>query len=158
MNKAIWIFTALFAVQPAFGWELSSTDTKKTWTYSAYQADKSGGVEMQFYCDNDYPGDIQMLVFTDMDARPGDSDFPDVAVKVVAGDTSMTGLSGYYDEVDGERTLVVDTKEEPRVRDFISAAQGAIQPLQVEFDGRSHRFAANDAGEVLGDFMAGCDR
>ncbi|WEK06179.1 MAG: hypothetical protein P0Y65_08000 [Candidatus Devosia phytovorans] len=158
MNKTIWIIAALVVVQPAFGWELSSSDTKKTWSYSAYQADKSGGVELQFYCDNDFPEDIQMLVFTDQDARPGDSDFPSVSVKVVADNTSMTGLSGYYDEVDGERTLVVDTQEEVLLRDFITAASTAERPLQVEFDGLSHRFAVDGIADVLGDFVDGCDR
>lgn len=158
MTRTILAIAALLAVQPVFGWELSSSDTKKTWTYSAYQADKSGGVELQFYCDSDYPDDITMLVFTDQDARPGDSEFPSISVDAVADDLKLTDLSGYYDEVDGERTLVVDSPEDERVRDFLTAAQAAKRPLQVEFDTYSYRFGVDGISGALGDFIKGCER
>ena len=158
MKRTIWLIAALSITQPALAWEMNSSDTKKAWSYAAFQADKSGGVELQFYCDETYPKDIQMLVFTDLDARDGDSDFPSVTVQAVVDGETFADLSGYYDAVDGERTVVVDTLEEERVRDILTAARAAKQPLMVEYDGRSHRFAVDGIEAVLGDFVDGCER
>ena len=124
----------------------------------AFQSDEPGSIELQFYCDDSYPNDIQMLVFTNMDSDVTDDDHPSVAVKAVVDGETFDDLGGYYDAVDGERTLVIDTVEENRVRDVIAAARSAKQPLQVYYDGHSHRFAVDDIAETLGDFVEGCDR
>lgn len=158
MKRMIWLIAALSITPPAVAWEMNSTDTKKAWSYAAFQADKSGDIELQFYCDESYPDEIQMLVFTDLDAEDGDSDFPSVAVQAVVDGETFADLSGYYDAVDGERTVVIDTLEEDRVRTIITAARNAKQPLMLEYDGRSHRFGVDDISSVLGDFVDGCER
>lgn len=104
-------------------WELNSHDTKKTWEYVAYQSD--GIDELQFYCDNLDPDDIQMLVVTSLDAEAGDDEFADVSVNALIDGVRFDDLSGYYDEVEGERTVVLETREEARVRDILDAAQAA---------------------------------
>ena len=158
MKRASCFLAAFLVTTPVVAWELDGTESKKTWSYVAFQSDKSGAIELQFYCDESYPDDIQMLVFTNTDSDATDDDHPSVAVKVGVDDETFDDLSGYYDAVDGERTLVLDTVEEKRVRDVIAAARGAKQPLQVYYDGQSHRFAVEDIAQTLGDFVEGCDR
>ncbi|HEY8577141.1 MAG TPA: hypothetical protein VIL88_12455 [Devosia sp.] len=143
---------------PAAAWDINSSESKKAWSYAAFQSDKSGAVELQFFCDESYPEDIQMLVFTDLEADGSEEDFPSVPVTATVGDETFEDLSGYYDEVDGERTVVIDTLEEDRVRDIIGAARDASQPLQVSYDGRSHRFGIDNIAEVLDQFTDGCER
>lgn len=158
MKRMIWLAAALLATTPALAWDLNSEDTKKSWSYVAFQADKLDAVELQFYCDNEYPGDIQMLVFTDQDARKGDEDFPDVTVTAVVDDDVFADLIGYYDDVDGERTVVIDSPEEARLREFIATARDAKQPIHISYDGRSHRFATDNIVPVLDSFVEGCSR
>ena len=158
MKLASCFLAAFLVTTPVMAWELDGTETKKTWSYVAFQADKAGSIELQFYCDESYPDDIQMLVFTNMDSDATDDDHPSVAVKAIVDDETFDNLSGYYDAVDGERTLVIDTVEEDRVRDVIAAARNAKKPLQVYYDGHSNRFAVDDIAETLGDFIEGCDR
>lgn len=156
MKRTMLILAVLVAPQPALAWDLSSEATKKTWSYAAFQEDKGGSVELQFYCEEVYPDEIQMLVFTDLDAEEGDEDFPTVSVGAVIDGQAFDDLVGYYDNVDGERAVVVDTLEEDRVREVIARAREAEQPLQISYDGRRHRFAAEGADDVLGRFVDGC--
>lgn len=158
MKQVVCLLGALLVSSPVLAWEIDTTDTKKTWSYAAFQAEKSGGAELQFYCDETYPEDIQLLVFTDHDAEPGDADFPSVSVDVVVDGTEFGSLSGYYDAVDDERTLVLDTLEEERVRDILTAARVAEQPIAISFDGSSLRFGVGEITPVLGEFIAGCER
>lgn len=158
MKRTIWFLAVLLGTHPAAAWEIKHTETKKTWSYVAYQADKSNAVELQFFCDETQPEEMQLLVFTDQDAQTGDDQFPDVAVSFVVDGTTFDALSGYYDNVDGERTVVIDTLEEDRVRDVLDAASKATQPLQVKYEGRGHSFAVDDVAQVLGSFIAGCAR
>lgn len=158
MKRAFSLFAALVATTSVAAWEIDSSDTKKSWSYAAFQSDKAGGVELQFYCDDSFPDDIQMLVFTNLDATPDDQDYPSVAVDMLIDGQSFADLSGYYDDVDGERTIVVDTTEEDRVRDILDVARAARQPLQVRYENRSHRFAVDSIDDTLGAFIDGCHR
>ena len=158
MKQAVWLLATLVAATPAAAWDLSSSDTKKSWSYAAFQQDKAGAAELQFYCDDSDPEDIQMLVFTDLDAQDGDADFPSVSVDAIVDSVTFADLAGYYDEVDGERTVVIDTSEEQRILEVIDAARQARAPLQIAYDGRSHRFGVDGISEVLSGFSEGCRR
>ncbi len=158
MNRLMWVCAAALAASPVAAWELDSSDAKKAWSYTAFQADKTGGVELQFFCDHNYPNDIQMLLFTAVDAQEGDKERPGVAVSVVVNGTSFDDLNGYCDAVEGERTVVVDTLEESRLRQVLATARGATQPLQILYDGRSQRFGIDGIVETLDRFVGGCER
>jgi len=123
MYRTVIFLPLLLASAALTVWELNSHDTKKTWEYVAYQSD--GIDELQFYCDNLDPDDIQMLVVTSLDAEAGDDEFADVSVNALIDGVRFDDLSGYYDEVEGERTVVLETREEARVRDILDAAQAA---------------------------------
>jgi hypothetical protein len=123
MYRTVIFLPLLLASAALTVWELNSHDTKKTWEYVAYQSD--GIDELQFYCDNVDPDDIQMLVVTSLDAEAGDDEFADVSVNALIDGVRFDDLSGYYDEVEGERTVVLETREEARVRDILDAAQAA---------------------------------
>ena len=97
-----------------------------------------------------------MLVVTSLDAEAGDDEFPDVSVNALIDGVRFDDLSGYYDEVEGERTVVLETREEARVRDILDAAQAASQPIQISYDVHSHRFSVTDIG--LDGFVEGCER
>jgi len=60
--------------------------------------------------------------------------------------------------VEGERTVVVDTLEESRLRQVLATARGATQPLQILYDGRSQRFGIDGIVETLDRFVGGCER
>lgn len=123
MYRTVIFLPLLLASAAVTVWELNSHDTKKTWEYVAYQSD--GIDELQFYCDNVDPDDIQILVVTSLDAEAGDDEFADVSVNALIDGVRFDDLSGYYDEVEGERTVVLETREEARVRDILDAAQAA---------------------------------
>ncbi|UXN75876.1 hypothetical protein N8D56_27120 (plasmid) [Devosia sp. A8/3-2] len=158
MHRLMWVYAAVLATSPVAARELDSSDTKKARSYTAFQTDKTGGVELQFFCDHNYPGDIQMLVFTDVDAEEGDKERPSSAVSIVVNGTSFDDLNGYYDAVEGERIVVVDTLEESRLRQVLATARGATQPLQILYDGRSQRFGIDGIVETLDSFVGGCER
>lgn len=157
MKYAIGLCAVLLVAQPALAWEINSDVTKKSWSHAAFQADKDGGVELQFYCDNEYPDDIQMLVFTDVDADGSEKDFPSVAVKTTIDDQSFDELAGYYDSVDDERVVVIDTIEDERVRDVVAAARNAKHPIVIDFEGRTVRFGTDDITPTLASFTEGCN-
>lgn len=158
MKRGPGVFAVLLAVMPVAAWELNSSDTKKSWSYAAFQTDKSDAVELQFYCDNAYPEDIQMLVFTDIESDGTEEGYPRIEVTVTVDGKAFADLDGYYDDVEGERTVVIDTLEEDRVRDVLAAAQQASNPVVVSFGDRVHRFAIADIATVLGNFLTGCER
>lgn len=157
--KRFAILLPLLVATPAMAdWDLTAKSTKKTWSYAAFDSDKSGSLELQFYCDYKYPGEIQLLVFTGDDWTGTPDEQKPVEINVTIDGKVFPVLSGYDDEVDAERVVYADTLDDKALFDVIEAAKVAKRTIVVSYEEVTHRFPVVNLEPVLTDLMAGCDR
>ena len=155
--KPLFLLPVLLLMSPTYAaWEVDGNTSKKSWFYAAYQDDKNGTVELQFYCDYKYPGDVSLLVFTGEDFDPRGANAGAVDVYASIDGTDFDPLQGYNDSIDGERIVVVDSSEDDALFGVVRAVRSASQPIVVHYAGGSHRFGAEGAERAVGTLVDGC--
>lgn len=155
--KHLAFLLPLVAATPAFAdWQLRPESTKKTWSFAAFESDKTGSLELQFFCDHEYPGEVQMLVFTGADWTAEPDAQTAVEMIVTIDGTAFPPLSGFDDDVDAERVVYADTLDDKALFDVIDAAKAASRSIVVDFEDTTYRFGVAKIEPMLTEFMAGC--
>lgn len=158
MKHLAFLLPLLVATPAMAAWELKTEGTKKTWSYAAYDGDKSGSLELQFFCDYQYPGEVQLLVFTNVDWTKDTDEQTPVEIIVNVDGQAFDPLAGFDDEVDDERVVYADTLDDEALHDVIEAARSATRSIEVTYEDVTHRFGVSNLGSALGELLEGCNR
>lgn len=158
MKHLAFLLPLLVATPAMAAWELKTEGTKKTWSYAAFDGDKSGSLELQFFCDYQYPGEVQLLVFTNEDWTKDTDEQTPVEITVNVDGKTFDPLAGFDDEVDDERVVYADTLDDEALYDVIEAAKAATRSVEVTYEDVTHRFGVANLGTALGELLEGCNR
>lgn len=157
MKRLAFLLPLLVATPALADWDITTESTKKTWSYAAFDSDKTGSIELQFYCDHEYPGEVQLLVFTGDDWTGGPDEQNPVDMTVNVDGKEFAGLAGHDDEVNAERVVYADTLDDKALFDVIEAAKVAERSIVVSYEQATHRFPVVNLQPVLAEFMTGCN-
>jgi hypothetical protein len=158
MKRLAFLLPLLITTPAMADWDITRESTKKTWSVAAFDSDKSGSLELQFYCDYQYPGEVQMLVFTGDDWTGGPDEQNPVEISVTIDGKAFDPLNGYDDEVDEERVVYGDTLDDKALFDVIEAAKVAKQSIVVKYEAVTHRFPVVNLEPTLTELLSDCNR
>lgn len=122
---------------------------------AAYVPDVTNSYELEFFCDDEYPDDIALSVFTPVPYTKTKD--PLVELTVAVGERSNGPLDAEYMDFDGSLGLQVWEYDYPIIRRIVREAMVGNGVIQVDYADTQVTFPLDGAQSVLRDFLAFCD-
>lgn len=157
MRRLLPIVALSLLANPALaGWQFTDVSDDEIVAFKGWVLDTGGVVEMQYYCDDWFPGGIDLTIYTGEVHEP-DSSYADEGVMSVSTDGEFAvEITAFFDHHDGELLIYTSNFEVENMGDVMLAMAYAEDIIEISYYGRDYVFSAGNAWAVLGQMADDC--
>jgi hypothetical protein len=147
---------ALLATPALAEWQMVEVSDPEIEAYKAYVVDHTGAIELQFYCDSEFPGLLDMTVYTAEDFEPKTSYAPEGDLAVLIDGEVVNTVTAFYDDHDGELLIFTSDFDIEGVDQIAMAMAKAGNEIGLTYFDRSYAFPAEAAKGIIKSFLNTC--
>ena len=159
MWKLLLVLVMALLAGPALAeWKMVDVSEDGVAVYKAYVLDHTGAVELQFYCDQEFPGIFDLTVYTGEDFQPKSNYPEDGELAVSIGAEGVATVTAFYHDFDGELLIFTTDFDVEGVGEVAMTMARATGDIGLTYYDRSYDFTADGAKSILKQFLQTCPR
>jgi hypothetical protein len=147
---------SLFANSAQAAWQFIDVSDDESIAFKAGALDVTGVVEMQYYCDDGFPGAIDLTIYTGETHEP-DSSYATEGIMGVSVDGELeVEVTAFFDNFEGELLIYTSNFDVENMGDVMEAMFYAEDSIGISYYGRDYLFSAENVWTVLGQMADDC--
>lgn len=154
-----FLVSALFCLLagPAFaGWALDDISTEEGLAYRGWVPDSTGGAQLEIYCDDWWPGLIELTVYTGEMYEATTSYAEEGVMTVVVDGDEIIETTAYFDEMDEELVFFSSNFDVENMVEVVLLMAGAASTIDISYFDKTYRFSSENAHAVIEQLATDC--
>ncbi len=147
---------SLFASPAQAGWSFLDESDDQGPIFKAAVLDVGGKVELQYYCDDWFPGMIDLNIYTGETFDQNSAYAADGIMTVSIDGEASIDATAFFDDFEGELLIFTSNFDIENLEDVLIAMATAQQSIGVGFYGRNYLFPAENVFDVLQQMAEKC--
>ncbi|MBE7731806.1 hypothetical protein [Devosia faecipullorum] len=146
----------LFAAPAQAEWFFVDVSDDEVIAYLVGTADTTGAFELQFYCDDWFVGNVELILYTAETFEPTTSYAEDGVLGVIIDGEPKAEVTAFFDSYEGEVLINTSSFEVDNLGDVVLAIAEARETIGLTYFDRSYVFPAENARSSIEQLAQNC--